>query len=216
MNCQMMWLPRDDHAVILENRSIKFDSQITCYYPAIPSAPHQGPGLRKTAGVTLPYGNGSFRLAILVPLRDYFDTTATIDTLLEQFNWKTWQETTKLFRGRAEFDLGLPKFRFIVGHDLKNVLQALGIIEAFDPVRADFSNMFADSVGWFDRVEQKVFVMVDEKGTEAAAVTKLDWPDSIPPEIVADRPFLIVLYEAESGAILLIGKVSNPTWDIGT
>ena len=210
--CQMMWLSREDHAEMMPGQYVRFDPHISCYYPAIPGAPHQGNGLRKTAGVTLPYGNGSFRMTILVPLRHYYDSSATIDTLMKQFTWKTWRSTLSLFK-QDEFDLGLPKFRIHYGRDLKETLQTLGITKAFDPQQADFSNMFADGRGWIDRVRQETFVQVDESGTEAAAVTALRWPQSIPPTIVADRPFLVVIYEADSGAILFIGKIANPSWD---
>ncbi|MFQ5608226.1 MAG: serpin family protein, partial [Candidatus Zixiibacteriota bacterium] len=188
-DCQMMWLTREDYIIMSRGRAVSFDSQVTYYYSMFRQAPDEGMGFQKTAGVTLPYGNGSFRTTILVPLRDYFDSSATIDTLMNQFTWETWRSTLPLFN-QGEFALGLPKFRISVGHDLEEVLQTLGIRGAFDPERADFSNMFADGRGWIDRVRQKVFVKVDEKGTEAAAITKMLWGESIPPTIVADRPFL--------------------------
>ena len=84
---------------------------------------------------------------------------------------------------------------------------------AFDPVRADFSNMFVDGVGWIDRVKQKAFVQVDEEGTEAAAVTQVVFIDSMPLSLVCNRPFLVVIHEDVSGAILFIGKIADPVWE---
>jgi len=82
---------------------------------------------------------------------------------------------------------------------------------AFDPSLADFSNLFVDSVGWISEVMHKTFVQVDEKGTEAAAVTAVVFTDGMSGPIVVDRQFVFVIYENESGAILFMGKVSDPT-----
>ena len=62
-------------------------------------------------------------------------------------------------------------------------------------------------------VLHKAFVSVDEKGTEAAAVTQVIWITSMPPQLVCDRPFLIVIHEDVSGAILFMGRIANPVWE---
>ncbi len=56
---------------------------------------------------------------------------------------------------------------------------------------------------------------MDEKGTEAAAVTSMDFLTSGPPEpdlrIVADRPFLWAITHQDTGSILFVGRLLDPT-----
>ena len=58
-------------------------------------------------------------------------------------------------------------------------------------------------------------VIVDEKGTEAAAATALGFDDSGPPPadltVVADHPFLWAIVHQETGAILFVGRLVDPT-----
>ena len=64
---------------------------------------------------------------------------------------------------------------------------------------------------WLSLVKQKSFVKVDEEGTVAAAVTGGVMVDSAPQPIVVDRPFLFVIRERLTGAILFLGVVNDPT-----
>ena len=140
------------------------------------------------------------------------DSTKSIDdviAVLASTTWGTWSSGGTV----GKFDLGLPRFKFGYSTGLTDILKSLGMDIAFDPGRADFSNLFTDGVGWIDEVKQKTFVQVDEKGTEAAAVTQVVFAESSPPEMICDRPFLIVIHEDVSGAILFIGRIANPVWE---
>jgi serpin B len=95
---------------------------------------------------------------------------------------------------------------------MTGILADMGLDVAFDPARADFSNMFVDGVGWIDYVKHKTFIQVDEHGTEAAAVTFVGYADSIPPGFIADRPFIVVIHEESTGVILFIGRIADPVW----
>ena len=106
----------------------------------------------------------------------------------------------------------MPKFRLEYDITMTNILASMGLDIAFDPGRADFSDMFVDGIGWMDYVKHKTFIQVDEHGTEAAAVTLIGYEDSIPPSFIADRPFLVVIHEQSTGVILFIGRISNPVW----
>ena len=66
---------------------------------------------------------------------------------------------------------------------------------------------------WIDTVIQSTFVQVDEKGTEAAAITIFPIPVYESPYINCKRPFAFMIWEKESGAILFMGKVAQPVWE---
>ena len=155
--------------------------------------------------IELPYGKIGFRMAVLLP-----DASLTADSLISLLNPDTWQAWRNL-PAHQSFELLLPKFKFEFEAILNNNLIAMGMPAAFDPIIADFSNLFVDSVGWISEVKHKTFVQVDEKGTEAAAVTSVGFTDTMSGPVAFNRPFVFVIYEIESGAVLFMGKVADPT-----
>ncbi len=95
-------------------------------------------------------------------------------------------------------------------------MQQLGMKDAFDSSRDDFSGMVdpVDSKPWIDEIYHKAFVAVDEDGTEAAAATavvmrKTSIPD--PVKISADKPFVFLIRDNITGVILFMGRVVDPT-----
>ena len=198
-DCRMMWLEEDDHAIQIDENHIAPDTNATYFHNDLLKA------------VSLPYGRGDYRMTIMMPnLWNHPDHT--VDDLIDQFTWENWNAWLDGFCPE-EFFVGLPRFKFGYEVSLTGILQTLGMEIAFDPMRADFGNMFVDGVGWIDQVKQKAFVQVDEKGTEAAAVTQVIFADALPPHLICDRPFLIVIHEDVSGAILFIGKIADPVWE---
>jgi serine protease inhibitor len=86
------------------------------------------------------------------------------------------------------------------------------MVEAFDPAAADFTRMYAPGGIWIDSVVHKTFVDVNEAGTEAAAATAVGMAfEGLPPTLIVDRPFVFVIRERLSGAILFMGRVLDPT-----
>lgn len=159
------------------------------------------------AMISLPYGDEGFEMLIVVP-----DSQTTIDEFVSDLNPQTfnlWLQMLSVDR----FDLALPRLKFGFEASLNDPLKTLGMNIAFDPSRADFGRMFVDDVGWIDEVKQKSFVQVDEKGTEAAVVTQVIFPDSLPPFIDATRPFLFMIRESQTGAILFMAKIAEPVWE---
>jgi serine protease inhibitor len=156
--------------------------------------------------VDLLYGNGAFSMTVLLPAEG-----RTPADLLTTLNHAAWRELTEAFEER-KVGLSLPRFRMEYERSLKNDLTALGMGIAFDPNRADFYGI-ADVRPerlYLTRVIQKTFVDVNEEGTEAAAATAVGVGiTSMPPVMVVDRPFLFVLRERFSGAILFIGQVNR-------
>jgi serpin B len=115
----------------------------------------------------------------------------------------------------AAVQLGLPKFSFTAQFGLGDQLAALGMPNAFDPDRADFSGMDGERDLYISAVIHKAFVAVDEKGTEAAAATGVIMETTSMPvtqvNLTIDRPFLFVIRDLPSGQILFVGRVLDPT-----
>ena len=106
--------------------------------------------------------------------------------------------------------LALPRWSARTHLRLDEVLAALGMPTAFGG-GADFSGMVAGGGLLLDRVEHEAFVEVDEEGTRAAAATGGSMALSHGPTVVVDRPFLFLVRDRGSGAILFIGRVTDPS-----
>jgi serine protease inhibitor len=202
--CRMMFKSQEDcQQVDSSTKDTYTDTNITWYSD------------KEVYVLSMPYGKGDYRMSIIIPNSgDYWpgDVTKSIDDViasLTEDKWSTWLGC----HTPSEFSLSLPRFKFGYEVGLSDILKSLGMEIAFAPGQADFSNLFSDGVGWIDEVKQKTFIQVDEKGTEAAAVTQVVFEDSMPPQMICERPFLIVIHEDVSGAILFMGRIANPVWE---
>ncbi len=108
----------------------------------------------------------------------------------------------------------MPKFEFESEFRLKETLSAMGMPVAFSS-SADFSEMTGNRELFIQEVIHKAFVSVDEAGTEAAAATAVIMPTAMPPselvEFTIDRPFIFLIRDIETGTILFVGRVMNPS-----
>ena len=115
--------------------------------------------------------------------------------------------------GPAQVQLTLPKFKYESSVALKDALAKLGMAEAFED-RADLSGMTGRRDLYISDVYHKAFVAVDEKGTEAAAATAVVMQVTAMPaeakEVRVDRPFIFLIRDMQTGAILFLGHVVNP------
>ena len=114
---------------------------------------------------------------------------------------------------RREVRLKMPRFEFDSSFSLKKTLTEMGMPVAFS-ADADFSGMTGNKDLFISDVIHKAFVSVDEAGTEAAAasavIMELSAMPEKPIEVTLDRPFIFLIRDIESGAILFIGRVVNP------
>ncbi len=127
------------------------------------------------------------------------------------------------FLDNAEFTYGdvnvsVPKFKVEYSAALDEALQALGVQTAYDPENADLTAMLDPSSlpgqqHFLDTVLHKTYIAVDEKGTEAAAVTAAMTGESAAPErptlvrtFTADSPFWFVIRDNANGEILFTGR----------
>ena len=158
--------------------------------------------------VQLPYGNEAFSMMVLLPAEGKKVQDAVTATRGEGY----W-EGLKSGLHQAEVELSLPKFKTEYSKRLNEVLTKMGMGIAFTN-GADFSAM-SDAPAKIDFVKQDTYISTDEAGTEAAAVTTVGMMmTSLParPEKVvfnANRPFLYVIQENSTGAILFMGAIKN-------
>ena len=113
----------------------------------------------------------------------------------------------------AEVGLTMPKFKFDSEFSLKDTLEGMGMELAFSGA-ADFSGMTGTPDLCISEVLHKAFVSVYESGTEAAAATAVVMRETAMPgepvEVTIDHPFIFLIRDIETGAILFVGRVLNP------
>jgi serpin B len=115
-----------------------------------------------------------------------------------------------------ETQVALPKFKMTWGtKNIAGTLQDMGMKEAFAAGAANFSGMTSRPEGLFiSAVFHKAYVDVNEEGTEAAAATAVVMaPGGMPhkPKVfTADRPFIFMIKENATGALLFVGRVADP------
>jgi serpin B len=109
--------------------------------------------------------------------------------------------------------LTMPKFEFDSEFSLTNTLARMGMPIAFSG-GADFSGMTGSPDLFISEVIHKAFVSLDEAGTEATAATAVAMEESESPgepvEVTIDRPFIFLIRDIETGAVLFVGRVMNP------
>jgi len=157
--------------------------------------------------VELLYDGGELSMVILLPAPGQFETFG------DSLDAQQVDEIT----GRLEFrqvTLAMPRFEFESSFSLGEALAAMGMPVAFSGA-ADFSGMTGNRDLFIADVVHKAFVFVDEAGTEAAAATAVVMPLSITPEepveVTVNRPFIFLIHDIETGAILFVGRVVNPS-----
>jgi serpin B len=154
--------------------------------------------------IELPYDGGELSMVILLPASGNFDA---FEEELQA------QEVSDIIGGLqpTRVALTMPKFEFKSQLSLKDILSDMGMPDAFSPDEADFSGMTGNHELFISDVIHKAFVSVDEAGTEAAAATAVVVrASSIPVEVTIDRPFIFLIRDIETGAILFVGRVLNP------
>jgi serpin B len=157
-------------------------------------------------GVELPYDGNELSMVIL--------TNAT-GTFADFEKGLTFSKVNELIDGirYSEVRLTMPKFEFESKFGLKETLQGMGMALPFQD-NADFTGISTQSDLHIDDVIHKAFVSVDEAGTEAAAATAvIVGTTSMPVEqavVTLDQPFVFLIRDIQTGAIIFIGRVMNP------
>ncbi|OGN97693.1 MAG: serine protease [Chloroflexi bacterium RBG_13_51_36] len=158
--------------------------------------------------VELLYDGGELSMVALLPESGEFQ--AFEETL-------NAQQVSDIIAGLrlTQVTLTMPKFEFESEFSLNDALSEMGMPIAFSEGDADFSGMTGERTTFISHVIHKAFVAVDEAGTEAAAATAVIMRDSaiLEPdvEVMIDRPFIFLVRDIETGSILFVGRVLNPS-----
>ena len=152
--------------------------------------------------VQLPYGNMAYQMTVILPREG-----KTIADVIEKMDGKGWVQGFSSYL----VDLKLPRFETDTDLGLNSIMSALGMPTAFDRSCAEFPN-FCNTDTYIGMMRQSAKIKVNEKGTEAAAVTIIGIETtSIPREakFYANRPFLYIISEQSTGAIFFIGQFTG-------
>jgi serpin B len=115
----------------------------------------------------------------------------------------------------TEVHIWIPRFSITRFEKMRDLLIELGMASAFDSSTADFAGINSAKELFISDVFHKTFINVNEFGTEAAAATAVIFAGAAPPmyvkEFRADHPFLFFIMDKQSGAILFMGRVVDPS-----
>jgi serpin B len=152
----------------------------------------------------LDYKNKDLSMIILLPIDN---NISFAESHLNEENLSNW------LNDLSEIDISvqIPKFKFETKYDLKDILQNMGINDAFSG-KADFSGMDGTKNLFIGKALHNAFIEVNEEGTEAAAATAIIVDLLATPNFFrADHPFIFLIQHKETGTILFIGKVMDPS-----
>lgn len=156
--------------------------------------------------IRLPYGEGQMNMLIILPAKD---------RSLAQLHEQIWEKPSTFQQPFPE-SMGivkLPRFQLQFEETINSSLKALGMNKAFEPGLADFSSL-AERELYISSVRHKSILEVNEKGSEAAAVTSIEASITSAPmyqfEMNIDRPFFLAIEDQQTGAWLFMGSVYDP------
>ena len=160
--------------------------------------------------VSVPYGNGAFVMDLILP------EASGADAFNNAVSGLTWDVYSSLISNSyaSNVCITMPVFKMEYDVELQDILAAMGMPSAFDELFANFSGITDDVSLCIGQVIHKTLVDVDEKGTEAAAVTIVGMKmtsgaPSQPINFTADRPFIFSIRETSTNALLFIGNKVN-------
>ena len=157
--------------------------------------------------VQLPYYGDSFSMVIIIPDSGTFEA-------FEQDLDSTFMVEIINNLEEQQVDLRMPKLEYKSKLNLSDTLSDMGMQDAFLNGNADFSGMDGTLNLYISKIIHQASITLDEAGTEAAAATAVVMTYEYLPEdplvINVDRPFIYIIRDNQSGAILFLGRVKNP------
>ncbi|XP_039858684.1 leukocyte elastase inhibitor-like isoform X3 [Simochromis diagramma] len=163
--------------------------------------------------IELPYKGNELSMLVFLP-QNIEDGTTGLEKLEKELTFEKFVDwTNPNMMDEIEVTVGLPRFKLEENYDMKTVLVSMGMVDAFDMQKSDFSGMSPANDLVLSKVVHKAFVEVNEEGTEAAAATAAIMMlrcARIPARFIADHPFLFFIRHNPSSSILFAGRYSSP------
>ena len=156
--------------------------------------------------IELPYKGEDLSMLVLLPKEDNLEK---LEDSLTSENLLKWKEKMRM----EKTIVYLPKFKFETKCFMEKMLMEMGIRVAFS-MDADFSGMDGRGQLYIDKAIHQAFVEVNEEGTETAAATAIIIREKSMPRYKifrADHPFIFIIEHKETGNILFIGRVNDPS-----
>lgn len=159
--------------------------------------------------LVLPYAGKELSMVILLP--DEETPLAEVEKALTYEKLRAWTSPDNLTKEKIQ--VFLPRLKLEESYDLESFLRSLGMTDAFDEAKADFSGMSTQKNVPVTKVAHKCFVEVNEEGTEAAgatAVIRNTRSMKIEPRFCADHPFLFFILHHKTKILLFCGRFCAP------
>ena len=158
--------------------------------------------------VRLPYADGRTSMWVVLPKVGQEDAIATLDAA----TWKTLRDGVS--GANTHMLLRMPRTKFEFKSYLKGTLSDMGMPTAFTD-GADFTGIAAQGNLMIGDVLHKTFLLIDEKGTEAAAATSVEIRTTSMPvepdvQMIVDRPFLVAIVDDGTGLPIFLGRIATP------
>jgi serpin B len=160
----------------------------------------------------LPYARFAFEMVIVLP--DALDGLGVIECRFDRQRVQHWMELVERAKPQS-VALELPRFKAVAQPDCMAALSRFGVKAAFDLHAADLSGISSEPMFSIGGIRQVAVVEVNERGTEAAAVTVSNFsggyaPPRAPKPFKVDHPFFFFIREERTGAILFMGRIVDP------
>lgn len=160
----------------------------------------------------LPYKGDSLSMLFILP-----DTTDGLSAIEEAMNPDLFNELQSTLRNNSDVEVFIPKFKLETQFELSTILSKLGMPDAFNQLKADFSGMDKTKNVYISKVIHKAFVEVNEEGTEAAAATGVVMMTRAAVRRLifkADKPFLFFIKDKRSNIVLFSGRYTGPEGNV--
>lgn len=155
--------------------------------------------------INLAYGNGAYSFTAIMP--SYSSSLSILEAGLSAQTLSNWHSD---MHEVSDIPLYFPKFELEYEMNLNSALSDMGMGIAFSDM-ADFKGINGEGGLSVSEVKHKTYMKVNEEGTEAAGVTSIGvGVTSAPSPIYFNRPFVLLISEANTGAILFVGRIMNP------
>ncbi|GLD55025.1 leukocyte elastase inhibitor-like protein [Lates japonicus] len=164
----------------------------------------------------MPYKGKELSMLIFLP-NEIEDDTTGLEKLEKQLTYEKFVEWTRPdVMSEVEVDVKLPQLKLEETYDLKGVLKNMGMVDAFDDQKSDFSGMSGTKDLILSKVIHKTHVEVNEEGTEAAAATGACFRLLSGhmyfnlAHFIADHPFLFFIRHNTTMSVLFVGRFCSP------